>query len=119
MSKRTIIDFEMRDDISPVVDAWAEETRYKLKNNEGPKKTYQKGTGFLVAPMMLEFTQTSDKIHLEAWVRANLFVRIFALFLVPSEIGIHKGGFKLAAPRKIARTAVNKLLEKLGQPVIE
>ena len=47
---------------------------------------------------------------MEAYVRTNFFVRLFALFLVPEEMGVESGGFKLVAPRKITRTAVNTLL---------
>jgi hypothetical protein len=33
-------------------------------------------------------------------------------------MGIRSGGFRLAVPRRIARQAVNRLLEKLGQPLV-
>jgi hypothetical protein len=121
MSSRTVIDFQVgnADDTWKAIDQWAQENGYNQKEASGSFKRFQKGVGFLVAPMMLEVTIEGQNAHLEAWVRANLFVRAMALFIVPSEMGIHSGGVKMAVPRKIARNAVNKLLEQLNQPLIE
>jgi len=118
MNKRTVIDFDSADDIWTTIDQWAEESSFRKKEAGESRRLYQKGVGFLVAPMMPEISKDGKKVHLEAWVRANLLVRIFALFLIPSEMGIEPGGFKMAVPRKMARNAINKLLEKLGQPAI-
>ncbi len=120
MNSRTILDFEVAaaDPAWEMIRKWAGENGYNQKMEEGNLKRFQKGTGFLVAPMMLEISINGNSLHLEAWVRANLFIRICALFLVPAEMHIKSGGFRLAAPRKIARKAVNKLLEMLGQEVI-
>ncbi len=118
MNSRTTLSFPQSGDLWPVVEAWAAENGYKLKENQGAERLYQNGMGFLRAPMMLKVATVQDQTHLEAWIRVGLFVRFFALFIIPSEMGIHSGGFKLVLPRKIARTAVNKLLVRLGQPEI-
>ncbi len=118
MSRRTAYDFTVKEEIWPVVENWAKETGFRLKESRQSRKLYQKGHGILVAPMMLEITKTEEKVYLEAWVMLNFFIRLSVLFMVPSEMGIESGGFRLVAPRKIARNAVNKLLSKLGQPVI-
>ena len=118
MSRRTIRDFSAKEEIWPVVEGWAKETGYRLRESEQSQRLYQKGHGILVAPMMLKISQTEEKVHLEAWIRAGLFVRLMALFIIPSEMGIESGGFRGVAPRRIARKAVNKLLERLGQPLI-
>ncbi len=121
MDKRTIIDFNVSnaDETWKVIHQWADETNYKVKETGSTRKLFQKGVGFLVAPMMLDVTIDGEKAHLEAWVRAGLFVRIMSLFILPAEMTIQSGGLKGVAPRKIARTAVNKLLERLSQPLIE
>jgi hypothetical protein len=72
-----------------------------------------------MAPMMLELRQTGDKVHMEAWVRVGLMMRLLALFLIPTEMGLESGGFRLTVPRRTARGSVNELLGKLGQSPIE
>jgi hypothetical protein len=64
--------------------------------------------------MMLELEVDGDRLTLQAWVRANLFIRLMALFLVPAEMNIASGGFRMVLPRGIARGKVNELLVKLG-----
>ena len=119
MDKRTNIEFIYSNSVWSVTDKWAVENRYKIKESFSNGKLFQKGTGFLVAPMMLKIEQTGDRVFMEAWVRANLFVRAFSLFILPSEMEIRSGGLRGAAPRAIARKAVNKLLEVLGQEKIK
>jgi len=68
--------------------------------------------------MKLKVRQENQEINIEAWISANLFVRIMSLFILPAEMGIESGGFRAVLPRSIARTAVNKLLAQLGQPPI-
>jgi hypothetical protein len=100
------------------VEGWANENGFNLKETASGTRLYQKGMGFLVAPMMLRVSCSEEQCTLEAWVRVNVFTRLMGLFLIPSEMGIESGGFKLVAPRSIARNAINKLMVKLGQPPI-
>ena len=118
MDRRTIIEFAAALDIWPVVDGWAAANGFRLKQSGGAERLYQKGYGFWVAPMMLKIGTQGALIHLEAWVRANLFARMLALFILPSEMAIGSGGFRGVLPRTIAREAVNRLLVQLGQPPI-
>jgi hypothetical protein len=120
MTAPTRVEFRAAADIWPVVDTWTAENAYKLQPADGqPGRLYQKGTGFLVAPMMLRIDQQADgQVRLDAWIRVGTFVRATTFFLVPALMGIQSGGFKLALPRKIAREAVNQLLARLGQPAI-
>ena len=115
MGARTIRDFTTEFDPWPIIDGWANETGYRLKSGIGPSRLYQKGVGFLTAPMMLQIDQTGNRLHVEAWIRVNLFVRITALFLIPAEMGIESGGFKLVVPRSLARNRINTLLQRLNQ----
>ena len=118
MDRRTIIEFAGASDIWPVVDKWAGENGYRLKESGDAERLYQKGVGFLVAPMMLKIRRQDQSIHLEAWVRAYFFVRLMSLFILPAEMGIKSGGLRGVWPRTMAREAVNKLLAQLGQPPI-
>ncbi len=120
MFSRTIMDFTVAnvEDTLKTIKEWAHQNNYHLKKSSYSWQLFQKGTGFLVAPMMLEISYNGLTFHLEAWVRATLLARLGALFLIPAEIGIESEGFKMAIPKKIAREAVNKLLDQLGQPSI-
>jgi len=118
MNTRTRVRFHSAGDIWPVVNKWAVEHGYKLKESAGKECVFQKGTGFLVAPMMLKVKQENQETIIEAWIRANLFVRISSFFILPAEMGIESGGFKAVIPRNMARKAVNTLLAQLNQPPI-
>jgi hypothetical protein len=118
MTQRTVLDFSFPGDLWGTIEPWAKDNGYQQKQGDASRRLYQKGIGLLVAPMMLEVRQDGSQVHLEAWVRFNLFVRITALFMLPAEMGIESGGFRAVVPRNIARSAVNKLLPQLGQPVI-
>jgi hypothetical protein len=118
MPNRTQISFAQTVDIWPVVERWAGANGYSARESAGPDKLYQKGIGLLVAPMMLSIREVDGQVTMEAWVRCNLFNRLASFFILPAEIGIQSGGLKAVVPRKIARDAVNILLQQLGQPLI-
>ena len=118
MTKRTTLRFNSATDIWPTVEKWAGENGYKPMGSAGPERSYQKGTGLLVAPMKLNIRQENQETNLEAWISANLFARIVSLFILPAEMGIESGGFRGVIPRNMARGAINKLLAQLGQPPI-
>ena len=118
MSKRTTIQLNYDGEIWSVVDKWASENGYRQKESSGAERTYQKGVGFLVAPMMLKIRRNNSDATLEAWIRTNQFVRLMTLFILPSEMGIDSGGFRGVIPRSVARKAVNKLLSRLEQTLI-
>ena len=118
MSKRTMLRFSYLGDVWAVIEKWAGENGYRQKESAGPERLYQKGTGFLVAPMMLKVRSENKEVSIEAWIPANILARIASLFILPAEMGIESGGFKAVLPRNIARKAVNVLLGQLGQPPI-
>ena len=119
MSARTARDFVSSTDLWPIVEAWARRSDYELKRSDGSTRLYQRGHGFWMAAMMLEIGQTGDNVRMEAWVQPNFAARLSALFLIPAEMGIVSGGFRLGVPRRTARAAVNELLGQLEQPPIE
>jgi hypothetical protein len=118
MDQRTRLSFPQSGNIWPQVEQWAGSNGFNLRSSSVAERLYQKGTGFLVAPMMLSIGQTDSKVVMEAWVRCNIFIRITSLFILPAEMGIQSGGFRGVLPRSIARNAVNVLLQQLGQPPI-
>lgn len=118
MSARTVRDFSSAVDVWPIVEGWMGAADFRLVSQTGATRRYQRGYGFLTAPMVLEITQTGSQVHLESWISVGFIARLSALFLVPAEMGIESGGFRLVVPRNIARKAVNDLLPRLGQPPI-
>ena len=118
MNSRTIVDFPRPANFKAIFDDWAAENGYRPRPSSPNERLFQKGIGFLVAPMMLKVVENGEQITLEAWVRCNLFIRASSLFLLPAEMSIESGELRGMAPRKIARKAVNKLLEKLQIPLI-
>jgi len=118
MNPRTVRDFEYSGDSGPIMESWAAENGFRLLDGTGPARLFQRGHGFWTAPIRLEASQAGSKVHLETWVPVNLLVRAMALFTLPKQMGVESGGFRGVLPRKIGRQAVNKLLEKLGQPPV-
>jgi hypothetical protein len=118
--QRTILEINVEHlNVWPIVDAWAPGAGYNLVTGGGEHRVYQKGMGFLVAPMMLDLQLSNGRLVLQAYLRMGLFVRIMALFMLPAEMNIQPGGFRAVLPRKMARGKVNELLTKLGAPPIE
>jgi hypothetical protein len=118
-NQRTTIKIELRGDPWPVIDGWGKATGYLPQSSPSPNsRVYQKGTGFLVAPMMLAAQVDGNVLTLQAWARGTFIARLFSFFILPAEMHIGSGGFKAALPRKIARENVNKLLAQLGGPPI-
>ena len=115
---RTVRDFVPAGDPWPVVDQWVQAQGYRLIEQSGVGRRYQKGSGFWVAPRMLEVSSQGDHLHLEAWVKNNALVRVMSLGILPAEIGIESGGVKAVIPRKMGRDEVNTLLTPLGQQPI-
>jgi hypothetical protein len=117
---RTILDVDVSSiNVWPIVEAWADPAGYHIVERSDAHRLYQKGTGMLVAPMMLDLELKDGKLTLQAWVRVSFFVRLMALFLVPAEMNIGSGGFRLVLPRRMARGKVNELLEKLNASPID
>ncbi len=127
MSALAVVDSKQRTSLSgpfsgdpwPVVDAWAPGAGYRLVEGAGTQtRTYQKGSGFLVAPMFAAFSFTGSTLSMQAWIAPTLFARLFALFLIPASMHVNSGGFVMVLPRNMARKALNEVVGKLGLPLI-
>lgn len=116
---RTVRDFAVSGALWSSVEEWARGCRYHLKWQTASQRRYQNGVGFWTAPTICEITQeTSDQVHVEAWVHVPPLSHLLALFLVPEEMGVESGGYRLALPRRLGRNGLNRLLSELGQEPI-
>jgi len=117
--KRSVVNFQLRGDPWPTIAAWAQKHKFMPREPQtGNVKLFQKGSGFWTAAMRAQFTQRGDQMELQAWLPIGIFARIAALFMLPAEMHIRSGGFRAVLPRKIARNAVNELLQQVGAPPI-
>jgi hypothetical protein len=119
MTARTHVSFLSAANVWPAVERWSNIEDASMKASAASERLDQKGRGLLVAPMMYSFRQEGDQVAVEAWVRCNTLVRLCSLFILPSEMGIESGGFKGVLPRKIAREALNRLLQQFGAPAVQ
>lgn len=118
MEARTVRDFSFSGDPWGVADRWAKSAGWRPAGLDGATRIFKKGSGFWAAPRLIRLSQNGSSLHLEAWTRAGFFVRLMALFIIPKEMGLESGGFRMVVPRKLGRTDVNHLLEQFGQPPI-
>lgn len=117
--KRTSLSGPVSGDPWAIIDAWAPGAGYRLTEGAGTAtRTYQKGSGFLVAPMMAAFSLDGSTMHFQAWIAPTFFARLFALFLIPASMHVGSGGFVMVLPRNMARKVLNELMGKLGLPLI-
>jgi hypothetical protein len=118
--KRTVVVYNVVGDPWPVIGAWAQKQRFLPREPQtGQVKLFQKGSGFWTAAMRAQFTYDGvGTMQLQAWIPISIFARIAALFMLPAEMHIRSGGFRAVLPRKIARNAINELLQQVGAPPI-
>lgn len=116
---RSIVTFAVAGDPWPTIGAWAKNHGFMPREPQtGDVKLFQKGSGLWTAPMRAQFSKRGDTMELQAWVHNPLFARIMALFILPAEMNLESGGFRAVIPRKMGRSAVNKLLEQMHAPLI-
>ena len=118
MNSRTVRDFNVPTDIWTFVDQWAQ-TEGFAPAADGPKRFYKKEFGPLSPAACVQIGEDEGKVHLEAWIQTPPLARALRLFTAPEELPIDSGGAKQAVvARNISRDRVNRLLLKLGQPLI-
>jgi hypothetical protein len=115
--KRATREFTSVGDPWPTVDEWAQNQGYTADEQSADHREFHKG-GFWTARRKVGVTKAGDTVRVEAWIAASFPARVMALFIVPAEITVASGGMVAALPRKMGRSEVNTLLEKLGQPPI-
>jgi hypothetical protein len=115
MKGRTVREFTCPKNLWPQVDAWAAESGFQLIREEGDRRTYRKGHVLLMAPAWLEIRREGQRVILEAWVSADFYLILSLFSGRKAETGIASGGLTAAVPRRRAREAVNRLLQRFGQ----
>lgn len=100
------VEFASDKDVYAMVDSWATSNGYVLKRSEGGLRKYQKGSGFLTAPMFLELDRVGEKYSIKSYVRINGFV-------VHGDVGLAGDGFLVKLPRSMAKKAQNQLFQSL------
>lgn len=117
--KRSSVSGQVSGDPWSVIDAWSKTSGYNVIEGAGTTtRTFQKGSGLLVAPMKVMFSLSGNAMSVQAWVAPTFLARLFALFLIPDEMHVNSGGFKMVLPRNMARNAINPVLGQLGLPQI-
>ncbi len=100
------VEFDSTQDVHALAEAWAARNGYALKRQDGEHRVYQKGTGFLTAPMFLEVDRKGGRYSLKSYVRVNGFV-------VHGDVGLSGDGFLVKVPRSMAKKAQNELYQSL------
>lgn len=118
MKRETQLSFDHDGDIAGVVKEWASHEGYRDRGVVDGYATYKKGMGILVAPMYFAYRQSGKRVEAKAWIYANFIARLGSLFILPKYMHVESGGFRGVVPRKMARAAVNRLLERIGQKPI-
>jgi len=118
MNSRTVRDFKVPTDIWKFVDDWAQTEGFELAAN-GDRKLYKKQFGKLSPASWVEIREREGDVHLEAWVQNPPLARAVTLFTAPEELPVDSSGpNKAVVARNVSRDRVNRLLIKLGQPLI-
>lgn len=115
MKGRTVREFSCPRDLWSQVDAWAQETGFRLIRQEDETRTYRKGHALLMAPAWVEIRREGRNAVLEAWVTADFYLILSLLSGKKPETAIESGGLTATVPRRRAREAVNRLLIRFGQ----
>ncbi len=118
MKKRTIREFTYKSDLWSVVDSWAAGAEFTLEQQEDSFRSYKKGRWLLMAPTIVEIRQDGDRVTLQTWLKADLYLTMNLMTGKPPEGGLESGGLNAWIQRKRAREAVNRLLKNLGQKPI-
>ena len=118
MKSRTVRDFNVPTDIWKFVDHWAQ-TEGFAPAADGPRRLYKKEFGPLSPAACVEIGESDGNVHLEAWIENPPLARALRLFTAPEELPVESDAAKTAAvARNVSRDRVNRLLMKLGQPLI-
>ena len=114
----TVRNFHFNEPLLPIVRNWAKDFGF-LVEVEGNTITCEKGMGLMSAPITVILENTNGDIRFEAFLKTDPISLFTALFLAPDEMHLDSGDGQLYMERKYGRDKVNKLLEKLGQVIIE
>lgn len=120
MQKRThtVRTFQIHEPLLPIVEEWAKELGFEVLVEEN-KIFCEKGIGMMTSPVQVIMEETDGNVKFEAFLKVDAIAMFASLFMAPDEMHLESGDGQLFMERKFGRDKVNKLLEKLGQPLIE
>ena len=103
----------------PIIAEWVNSARFAPREPQTEtRKQFQRGIGFLTAPVRVQFDLAGDQLTISAWLHIGFLGRLGSLFVLPSRMHIRSGGFRAVVPRNSSRKSVNELLARLGAPLI-
>ena len=118
---RTVREFPLPDGLDnlwPLVEEWAKENGFRLRESGDARRLYVKAN-LLQVPLCLDILQEGASVHLEAWVKSTAPPMSTWSYIMPDEMVLESGNLVGVAPRSVGRKAVNKLLARLSQPPIK
>ncbi|HOJ01450.1 MAG TPA: hypothetical protein PLL88_07510 [Anaerolineaceae bacterium] len=115
---RTIRSFQFKEALLPIVKKWAEDQRFTVEV-DGNTITCEKGIGLMTSPITVTLEKTKETVQFEAYLKVDAITMFSSLLMAPEEMHLESGDGELTMERKYGRDKVNKLLEMLGQPLIE
>jgi len=121
---RTIRDFEVNGSIWEFVDNWSKIKGFEVNEFDKDRRVYKKGNPLFNAPLWVDISQNSSRVHLEIWLSIDAFTRIwmmissFFIMRLTREIGIEPDGLFAEVPKQKYREEVNELLEHFKQPPV-
>jgi len=116
---KTILDFNYKGNILPIVEKWAYETNFTIKITENGMIECQRGISSMMCPIFVQINQSEENVHLQIWLKIDILTELTSFFTAPPESGIESDIDGLNQERDLARHFINKLLTRLGQPAIQ
>ena len=115
-SSKNIFDFRAPGNARSVLEKWAEQYHFHIRELEGGGLECQRGGGMMMCPIIVQMKQKGDEVHLEIYLKVDLLTQFTTLFMAPERSAIDSSVEGLWRERALARDLVNPLLEALKQP---
>ena len=114
----TIRSFQFKQPLLPIVKEWAKECGFTVETQD-TKILCEKDIGLMTTPIQVNLEESDGSIKFEAFLKVDAISMFTTLFMASDEMQLESGDGELLFDRKIARDKVNKLLTRLGQPIID
>lgn len=117
-SSKNSFDFRAPGNAHSVLEKWADQYHFNIRELEGGVLECQRGGGMMMCPIIVQMQQKGDEVHLEVFLKVDLLTQFTTLFMAPEQSAIDSSVEGLWRERALARDLVNPLLEALKQPKI-
>ncbi|MBE9610039.1 hypothetical protein [Chitinilyticum piscinae] len=102
---------EHNGDLWPQIENWCKQHGYRLREEDGQRRLYQRGKGFWQAASRFQVTRNGNTWLLEGWLHMNALV-------ITAELALDEKGVIAKVPRDKSKKDFNFLLGQLGAPAI-